>query len=284
MRLILQGEQLTTTHAQEIAEQVSGTVAINAHFSVIHSQEGLSDKQLQLLRNNYSFDINAIPAEFDPQAVKLLVMDMDSTLINIECVDEIADFINVKPQVAAITEAAMRGEIDFETSLRQRVSLLKGLNVEALDHVYQQRLQLNPSAELMLNRLQQQGIKTALVSGGFTFFTQRLKQRLGLDYTMANVLAEHNGLLTGEIVGDVCGAQAKADFLLARCDELNISPSQVVAMGDGANDLLMMNEAGLSVAYHAKPKVQVEAMTVLNYCGLEGVLGLLQLNFRGCPR
>ena len=131
----------------------------------------------------------------------------------------------------------------------------------------------------MIKGLQQRGIKTALVSGGFTFFTERLKQRLGLDFTMANVLGEHNGKLTGEVVGDVCGAQAKADFLLTHCTKLAISPQQVVAMGDGANDLLMMNEAGLSVAYHAKPTVQEQASTVLNYCGLEGVLGLLQLEY-----
>jgi phosphoserine phosphatase len=134
-------------------------------------------------------------------------------------------------------------------------------------------------AEIMISRLKQQGIKTALVSGGFTFFTERLKKRLDLDFTMANVLGEHNGLLTGEVVGEVCGAKAKADFLLSHCELLNISPSHVVAMGDGANDLLMMNEAGLSIAYHAKPTVQEQATSTLNYCGLEGVLGLLQLDF-----
>ena len=131
----------------------------------------------------------------------------------------------------------------------------------------------------MLRSLKQQGIKTALVSGGFTFFTERLKKRLGLDFTMANVLGEYNGMLTGEVIGDICGAKAKADFLLKHCELLNISSSQVVAMGDGANDLLMMNEAGLSIAYHAKPTVQEQAASSLNYCGLEGVLGLLQLDF-----
>jgi phosphoserine phosphatase len=278
MNLILQGQKLTANQAQEIATSVNGTLESNDCFSSVHTQEILADKALEILRNRYLFDINVIPSTFSPKAAKLLVTDMDSTLINIECVDEIADFINVKPQVAEITEAAMRGEIDFETSLRQRVSLLKGLEVSALEKVYQQRLQLNPGANIMLRKLKENGIKTALVSGGFTFFTERLKQRLGLDFTMANVLGEHNGRLTGEVEGEICGAQAKADFLLAKCDELSILPSQVVAMGDGANDLLMMDESGLSIAYHAKPKVQSEAMTALNYCGLEGVLGLLQLN------
>ena len=280
MSLILQGNHLTTTHAQAISQQLEGSaISANTNFTVIQTQAVISDDQLQAFRNTFNFDINVVPQSFDAQEVALLVTDMDSTLISIECVDEIADFINVKPQVSAITEAAMRGEIDFETSLRQRVSLLKGLDVTELEQVYEQRLKLNPGAEIMLKTLQQQGIKTALVSGGFTFFTERLKQRLGLDFTMANVLGEHNGRLTGEVVGDVCGAQSKADFLLAHCDKLDISPSQVVAMGDGANDLLMMSEAGLSIAYHAKQKVQSESMTVLKYCGLEGVLGLLQLNF-----
>lgn len=274
---VLQGAGLTTHSGEQIAEELKADKQDFKGFSLIDTDVEVG--ALDSLRDDYTFDINILPDDFIPSETRLLVMDMDSTLINIECVDEIADFVNVKPQVAAITESAMRGEIDFETSLRQRVSLLKGLEVSALERVYEDRLQLNPGAEMMLKGLQQQGIKTALVSGGFTFFTERLKQRLGLDYTMANVLGEHKGRLTGEVVGDICGAQAKADFLLAHCDKLNISPSQVVAMGDGANDLMMMNEAGLSVAYHAKPKVQQQAMTSLNYCGLEGVLGLLQLEF-----
>lgn len=277
-KLVLQGSNLTDDAAKDIAAKLQATLAINVNYAVIDVSH-ITNNDVEMLRNDYDFDINVIPSEFEPQRAKLLVTDMDSTLINIECVDEIADFINVKPQVAEITESAMRGEIDFETSLRKRVSLLKGLEVSALERVYFERLQLNPGAEIMLKSLQQQGIKTALVSGGFTFFTERLKQRLGLDFTMANVLAEHDGKLTGEVVGEVCGAQAKADFLLAHCNKLGISPHQVVAMGDGANDLLMMNEAGLSVAYHAKPRVQEQASAVINYCGLEGVLGLLQLQY-----
>jgi phosphoserine phosphatase len=278
IKLVLQGSALTADAAKEITDSLQGELQNNNGFLTIKSPN-ISAIQLRSLRSDYNFDINVLPDGFDPMATKLLITDMDSTLINIECVDEIADFINVKPQVAAITEAAMRGEIDFETSLRQRVSLLKGLEVSALDRVYEERLRLNPGAETMISRLKQQGIKTALVSGGFTFFTERLKKRLDLDFTMANVLGEHNGLLTGEVVGDICGAKAKADFLLSHCELLNILPSHAVAMGDGANDLLMMNEAGLSIAYHAKPTVQEQATSTLNYCGLEGVLGLLQLDF-----
>jgi phosphoserine phosphatase len=277
--VVLQGALLTEADAKNIAAKLQGELVQRQHYTTINTTEMVSPESLEALRQAYNFDINAIPADFKPQNVKLLVSDMDSTLISIECVDEIADYINAKPQVAAITEAAMRGDIDFETSLRQRVSLLKGLDVGVLAKVYQDRLTLNPGAELMLETLHANGVKTALVSGGFTFFTDRLKAELDLDYTLANVLEQHDSKLTGQVLGDICGAKAKADFLLERCKQLAISPSQVVAMGDGANDLLMMDEAGLSIAYHAKPKVQDQAKTTLNYCGLEGVLGLLQLDF-----
>jgi phosphoserine phosphatase len=272
-RLVLQGANLTQAIATNIADEIGGELNYKAQFAYIDTS---LEFDLASLRDRYEFDINIIPEGFEPTDCELLITDMDSTLISIECIDEIADFINVKPQVAEITEAAMRGEIDFETSLTQRVALLKGLDVAALDRVYEERLRLNPGAEMMIKGLQQRGMKTALVSGGFTFFTDRLKQRLGLDYTNANKLAVHNGKLVGEVEGDICGANAKAEFLLAKCHELNISRSQIIAMGDGANDLMMMNEAGLSIAYHAKPKVQTQAHTRLNYCGLEGVLGLLQ--------
>jgi len=275
--IILQGADLTDNAVQNISSDIASELLVKSDYAIVQTDDLISAEHLQAWRSIYSFDINCLPANFDPQQTRLLVTDMDSTLISIECVDEIADFINVKPQVAEITEAAMRGELDFESSLRQRVSLLKGLEVSALERVYNERLHLNPGAEIMLKGLRQLGIKTALVSGGFTFFTERLKQRLGLDYTMANVLAEHNGRLTGEVVGDICGAQAKADFLLAQCEQLNISPTQVVAMGDGANDLLMMEQAGLSIAYHGKDNVQISADTALNYSGLEGVLGLLNI-------
>lgn len=273
---VLQGQDLTSETAQSIAGQLVGQVEQTEFATTITTDQTATAEQVATLRQQYSFDINVMPEQFDPQQAKLLVTDMDSTLISIECVDEIADFINAKPQVSAITEAAMRGEIDFETSLRQRVALLKGVDVSVLEQVFEQRLRLNPGAETMLAGLKQHGIKTALVSGGFTFFTERLKQQLGLDYTLANVLEERDGKLTGEVQGQICGAQAKADFLVQQCQSLDISPLQTIAMGDGANDLLMMKEAGLSIAYHAKPTVQDQAQTALNYCGLEGVLGLLQ--------
>jgi phosphoserine phosphatase len=205
----------------------------------------------------------------------LVVMDMDSTLISIECIDEIADMQGLKPQVAAITESAMRGEIDFAESLRRRVALLEGLDEGALQRVYDERLQLNPGAELMLAELKRHGIKTLLVSGGFVFFTERLKAHLGLDFAHANTLEIVNGKLTGKVLGKILDAQGKAEWLLKTRDELELKPDEVIAMGDGANDLKMMAQAGVSIAYHAKPVVREQASYALNFVGLDGLVNLL---------
>lgn len=204
----------------------------------------------------------------------LVVMDMDSTLINIECIDEIADMQGLKPQVAGITEAAMRGEIDFAESLRQRVTLLEGLEEEALQRVYDERLQLNPGAEIMLGELKKHGIKTLLVSGGFTFFTSRLQARLGLDFAYANTLEIIDGKLTGQVLGDIIDAQAKANWLNHTREELELHPEHVIAIGDGANDLKMMAQAGTSIAYHAKPIVRTQAGFAFNFVGLNGLVNL----------
>jgi phosphoserine phosphatase len=204
----------------------------------------------------------------------LVVMDMDSTLISIECIDEIADMQGLKPKVSAITEAAMRGEIDFSESLRRRVSLLEGLEDGALQRVYDERLQLNPGAEIMLAELKKHGIKTLLVSGGFTFFTERLKARVGLDFTHANTLEIINGKLTGQVLGDIVDAQAKADWLNHTREQFDLHPEQVIAIGDGANDLKMMGQAGTSIAYHAKPIVRTQASFAFNFVGLNGLVNL----------
>jgi phosphoserine phosphatase len=207
---------------------------------------------------------------------RLLVMDMDSTLITIECIDEIADMVGVKPQVAQITAAAMRGELDFPGALRQRVALLAGLEESALQRVYDERLRLSPGAEILLAAAKKAGIKTLLVSGGFTFFTGRLERRLGLDATLANVLEIENGRLTGRVVGSIVDADAKEARLRAMCGELGCNPTQAIAIGDGANDLKMMKAAGVGIAYHAKPVVQAQATHALNHVGLDGVLGLFR--------
>jgi len=204
---------------------------------------------------------------------KVLAMDMDSTLINIECIDEIAAFGGVKEQVASITEAAMRGEIkDFSESLTRRVAFLKGLSAEVLQSVYEQKLRFNPGAEQLVATAKQAGLKVLLVSGGFTFFTEKLKARIGLDAAHANVLGAENGLLTGQVVGRILDAQGKADTLRAFADACGATPEQIIAIGDGANDLKMLGLAGYSVAYRAKPVVRAQAKFALNVTGLDGVL------------
>lgn len=276
--LIIHSNALTYEQSKVI-ERLYGLqgkpVKSHNHFKLTLEQE-LSQEEAKNLAEELQLDVNLLPNDFDPSEVKLVISDMDSTLISIECVDEIADYIDVKPQVSAITEAAMRGELNFEESLTERVALLSGLDTSALQYVYNDRLKLNPGAEKWIKGLKAKKIKFALVSGGFTFFTEQLKKRLGLDYTRANVLEEAHGELTGKVVGGIIGAQAKADFLYELCEELNIKPHQVIAVGDGANDLLMMKEAGLSVAYHAKPAVQQQASTSLNYAGLDAILDFIE--------
>jgi phosphoserine phosphatase len=204
---------------------------------------------------------------------KVLAMDMDSTLINIECIDEIAAYGGVKEQVASITEAAMRGEIkDFSESLTRRVAFLKGLSADVLQSVYEQKLRFNPGAEQLVATAKQAGLKVLLVSGGFTFFTEKLKARIGLDAAHANVLGTENGLLTGQVVGRILDAQGKADTLRAFAQDCGATADQIIAIGDGANDLKMLGLAGYSVAYRAKPVVRAQAKFALNVAGLDGVL------------
>ncbi len=212
---------------------------------------------------------------------KLIAFDMDSTLINIECVDEIADAAGRKAEVAAITEAAMRGEItDYKDSLRKRVALLKGVTVAHMAEVLNHRVRLNPGAETLVKACQGVGMKVLLVSGGFTFFTDAVRDRLGIDWTRSNVLEVVNGELTGHMVnqdwGDICDGEEKRKMLLQTCQLMGIQPAQAIAMGDGANDLPMMGVAGLSVAYHAKPKVREQAMVAIEEGGLDRLLEVFE--------
>jgi len=204
--------------------------------------------------------------------VRVVAMDMDSTLITIECIDEIADMLGLKPQVASITERAMRGEIDFRASLAQRVALLEGLPLSALERVYTERLRLSPGAEQMLARFGAAGAKSLLVSGGFTFFTDRLKARLALDHTLSNVLEVADGKLTGRVAGAIVDAEAKAQAL--RDQRAGLPAGISVAIGDGANDLPLFGAADVSIAYRAKPVVRAQATHALDFSGLDGVVNL----------
>jgi phosphoserine phosphatase len=267
----------TSNLTNEQQQQVESVFGLQAEpKGDFHYLESSSDIDLTDLRQQLGCDVNVLKNNFDGGQVRLLVTDMDSTLISIECIDEIADMLGIKAEVSAITEAAMRGELDFESSLTKRVALLKGLHVDELQRVYDERLRLNPGAEKLISYLQESGIKLALVSGGFTFFTDKLKDKLGLDYTLANTLGIEGEFLTGKVDGVIIGAQSKADLLNKLSKEFMLEPHQVIAMGDGANDLLMMEEAGVSVAYHAKPTVQAQTNIQLNVSGLDAVVDLLK--------
>ena len=208
--------------------------------------------------------------------LRLLAMDMDSTLITIECIDELGDFAGKKAEIAAITAQAMRGEIEYRESLRRRVKALAGVAETSLKEVYEQRLKLTPGADALISACKKHGVQLLLVSGGFTFFTDRLKTRLGLDHTISNVLEVKDGKLTGALIGDIVDADAKAAKFREVSSRLQAGKDQTVAIGDGANDLKMMAEAGVSVAFRAKPVVRAQASCALTWSGLDGVVNLFE--------
>ncbi len=206
----------------------------------------------------------------------LICFDMDSTLITIECIDELADFAGKKAEVSEVTEAAMRGEIDYRESLRRRLALLAGLDARVLARVFGERLLLSPGARELLEACQNAGLRTAILSGGFTYFTERLRIELGFDFATSNELEISGGKLTGKVVGDIVDASAKAHHIARLTDELGLRKEQVIACGDGANDLMMMAQAGLSVAFHAKPATRAKADVAINFGGLDSLLNLFE--------
>ncbi|MCZ8411572.1 phosphoserine phosphatase SerB [Achromobacter dolens] len=275
--LVVQSPGLTVEHAEQLAAlaQAQGVARISATaarlLDVQHDDASRAD--VVAWAERHGIDTAFVPAGLKLSHCKVLAMDMDSTLINIECIDEIAGVAGVKDKVSEITEAAMRGEIkDFSESLRRRVALLKDVPAEALEQVYTEKLRLNPGAERLITTAQAAGIKVLLVSGGFTFFTDRLRERLRLDSAHANTLEIDNGVLTGRVLGDILDADAKAVYLREFARTHGATKEQIIAMGDGANDLKMLGAAGFPVAYHAKPLVRQQTRYALNVSGLDGVL------------
>lgn len=279
MNLILQGLDGDSARLERIAALAAPTSVTRLGPNAVRCEQIAYSPALrptiEVAAQAAQLDATYMMGQRELSEFKLVAMDMDSTLITIECIDEIADMQGLKPQVAAITEAAMRGELDFAASLKQRVALLEGLDASALQRVYDERLKLSPGAEAMLAAVQKAGLKTLLVSGGFTFFTERLKERLGLDFTHANALEIIDGKLTGKVLGGIVDAEEKQRTVERVCAELGITPSQAIVMGDGANDLKMMGIAGLSVAFRAKPVVRSQADVALNFVGLDGLLNVL---------
>jgi phosphoserine phosphatase len=278
-KLILQGPDANEHTAALIAAQVGAdkptmiaSTAWRADLPSALSEQ--STTLIQKLSQEAKIDYALLPADLQLHDFKLLVMDMDSTLITIECIDEIADMQGLKSEVAAITDAAMHGELDFSESLQRRVALLKGLDESALARVFEQRLELTLGAHSMLHAMKKAGLRTVLVSGGFTYFTERLEHELELDVSHANRLEVIDGKLTGRVLGNIVDAQAKKSTVIEQSAELGVPTSAAIVIGDGANDLAMMSVAGLSIAFRAKPVVQAKAHVALNYSGLDGVVSL----------
>jgi phosphoserine phosphatase len=279
------GIDTLVVQAPDIETPVLKALAHRAGASSIEAIPGLAHQGFRLapaskhdgiaeLAREAKVDWAIVPAAQRRNRVRLVVMDMDSTLITIECIDEIAAAAGIKPQIAAITERAMRGELDFRQSLLERVALLKGLDASALQDVYDRRLRLSPGAERMLAGFRAVGAKTLLASGGFTFFTDRLQARLQLDATVSNTLGIVGGKLTGRISGDIVDAEVKALRTRDMTAKYRGNDGLTVAIGDGANDLPMLEQADVSIAYRAKPLVRARATYAIDYCGLDAALNL----------
>jgi phosphoserine phosphatase len=275
MNLVVQGPALTEPGLQEVARLVgkpSERIAGKAfRFRNAEPSEAIASWS-ERNRVDYAF----VPGGQRFANLELLAMDMDSTLITIECIDELGALAGKKDEVAAVTAQAMRGEIDYPESLRRRVRAIAGLPETALSEVYEKRLRLTEGAEILVSKCRQNGVRLLLVSGGFTFFTERLKARLGIDYTISNTLEVRDGKLTGALLGDVVDAEAKARKFREVMKKLDARKEQTVAIGDGANDLKMMAEAGYSIAFRAKPVVRAQASCAISWCGLDAVVNLFE--------
>ncbi|MGE4111044.1 MAG: phosphoserine phosphatase SerB [Burkholderiales bacterium] len=275
MHLVIQGADIETGDLKQLAK-LSGATGIDRLSDTAFRLNGAQAAAgIAELCANAKLDHGFVPAGRRLSDFRLLVMDMDSTLITMETIDELADMVNLKAEVAAITARAMRGEIEYDQSLRERLALLKDLDESALQRVYEERLKFSPGAERMLEKVRAAGIKTLLVSGGFSYMTDRLKTRAQLDYTRSNRLEIVNGRLTGAVIGDIVNADVKRDTLLKVAAELGASREQIAGVGDGANDLKFLAECGASFAYRAKPVVREKTTYAINYSGLDAMLCLL---------
>jgi len=272
--LVVQGPEVETPDLKAIAKLAGATRIERISDNAFRLHDYKTEKGVAEYCAKAKLDYAFLPQPRPLSDFRLLVMDMDSTLITIETIDELADLVGRKAEVAAVTAQAMRGEIEYDESLKRRVAVLKGLPQSALEQFYTERVRLSPGAERMIEGVKKAGLKILLVSGGFTQITDRLKARLGLDYVKANTLEVMDGKLTGALVGRIVNADGKREALLAARDGIGATKEQIIAIGDGANDLKFMGEARVSIAYRAKPVVRGKAAYCLDCTGLDGVLNL----------
>jgi phosphoserine phosphatase len=276
MNLVIQGPSVARNEADAIASMAKVSEVEQITPSAFRLRRAEKSEAIVAFCEARNIDYGWMPEGRRFADLKLLAMDMDSTLITIECIDELGDMAGKKAEIAAITAQAMRGELDYPSSLRRRVSAIAGLPESALAKVYEERLKLTEGANVLIGACKKHSVKLLLVSGGFTFFTDLLKARLGIDYTISNRLEIHDGKLTGNVLGDIVDAESKAAKFRAVAEELGAQKVETVAIGDGANDLKMMAESGLSIAFHAKPVVRAQADCALSYSGLDGVVNLFE--------
>ena len=274
MILVVQGPGATPQNAREISRLASACSPEPIGEAAFRLRDASNRAAVGEWCAARAIDCAWMPGELRLADLRLVAIDMDSTLITIECIDELGEAAGRRAEIAAITKAAMRGELDFGQSLRRRVALLAGVDESALERVYEQKLRLSPGAERLVAGCKAAGIRLLLVSGGFSFFTERLRSRLGLDYTLSNKLEIERGKLTGRLHGKMVNARAKAERLREVARALGARREQTLAIGDGANDLPLMAEAGISVAFRGKPVARDFADFALDHAGLDGVLNL----------
>ena len=274
MNLIIQGREIQNRDLRYLAKHAGASQIKQITAEAFCLCEAKEREGIAEYCEEAKLDFAFVPENLKLSDFGLLAMDMDSTLITIECIDELADIKGIKAEVAQITTSSVRGEIEFADSVRRRVALLAGLNGSALQKVYAERLQLSPGAEKMLAALKAAGVKTLLITSGFTFFAEQLKKRLRLDYICSNALDIVNGKLSGRLAGEIIDADVKAIKVEELRKQLGLKKEQVIALGDGANDLKMMAQARISIAYHAQPIVRRQTTYAINYVGLEGVVNL----------
>jgi len=274
MNLVLQGAPLPGDALGEIVALTGASHVVTLGPSAWRLTRAAEQPQVQPWCAQRSLDFAWVPDERRLTGLRLVAMDMDSTLVTIESIDEMGDMLGIRDRIASVTAQAMRGEIDYAESLRRRVALLAGLEEAALERICEQRMHLSPGAEALVRGCRERGIRTLLVSGGFDFFTARLQQRLGIDEALSNVLEIKGARLTGRVLGAIVDGEAKAAKLRAEIHRLGLRREQALAIGDGANDIPMMSEAGVSVAYRAKPAVREHATHALDFAPLDGVLNL----------
>jgi phosphoserine phosphatase len=274
VNLVVQGSALSNDALGELVALTGANHVISLGARAWRLTRAAQEPQVEPWCAQRGLDCAWVPDERRLGALRLVAMDMDSTLVTIESIDEMGDMLGIRDQVAAVTAQAMRGEIDYAESLRRRVALLAGLEEAALERICEQRMHLSPGAEALLARCRERGIRTLLVSGGFDFFTAWLKQRLRIDEVLSNALEIERGRLTGRVLGAIVDGRAKAAKLRETIGRLGLSREQALAIGDGANDIPMMSEAGVSVAYRAKPAVREHATHALDHADLDGALKL----------